>query len=144
MAQGQVRHHPTNHMDITRTLVDIAGAIDHVTGPPLDGKSFLPALGPSPVPANTWRMFSFSEFFQFNNTWAAMHFLDEEVVKSAEEQEAARVAKGASAPPPSRARTIGYSLHRWCTNDTEVYHMSDGDPWQLRNIGGENTTPFGA
>lgn len=30
--------HPTTHVDIAATLVDLAGA--HATGPPLDGLSF--------------------------------------------------------------------------------------------------------
>ena len=59
--------YPTNHLDITATVVDLAGAT--VSGPPLDGLSFAAALGPSPPAPEAWRSFSFTEHFENANTW---------------------------------------------------------------------------
>ena len=67
---------PTTHLDITVTVLEIAGA---VTGPHtpanLDGLSFASALAPTPTAAKLrahpeeWRSFSFSEFFANEITW---------------------------------------------------------------------------
>jgi arylsulfatase A-like enzyme len=59
--------YPTNHLDITATVVELAGAT--VSGPPLDGLSFAAALGPSPPAPEAWRSFSFTEHFENANTW---------------------------------------------------------------------------
>ena len=69
---GRVLPHPTNHLDITATIVELAGAIatpnpaGPLTAPALDGLSFLSDLSHSAPPsqlADMWRQHSFSEFF---------------------------------------------------------------------------------
>ena len=52
--------HPTNHLDITATLVEIAGATSK--GPVLDGLSFKNVLSANPPSPAAWgRTFSFTE-----------------------------------------------------------------------------------
>lgn len=135
VAQGEVRHHPTNHMDVTRTILDLLGA--QPLGPhPLDGKSFksvLPAVNPTPV--EDWRTWVYSEFFGGNNTWQAVRFVNATALRGRD--------------PRQRGITTTMAVHRWCTNDTEVYAMAsagqDPDFWQMDNLGGAgSTTPFGA
>jgi N-acetylglucosamine-6-sulfatase len=65
---GAVRLHQTTHLDITATVVELAGA-QGAAPKDLDGLSFAPALpdnGPAP---GAWRGYSFTEFFGGNNTW---------------------------------------------------------------------------
>ena len=50
-----MRKHPTNHIDITATIVDIADASQHVTIG-LDGLSFKSALDVSGANFSAWRM----------------------------------------------------------------------------------------
>ena len=71
--QGEIRYHPTNHLDITATIVALAGAGDHVpTSHPLDGLSFADALTDTPPTIEAWRAYSFSEFYVNDNTWWAI------------------------------------------------------------------------
>lgn len=86
--------HPTNLLDITATIVDLAQAKAPFV---LDGKSFASEIvrppATPPPDADLWRQFSFSEFFDNNNTWRLV-----------------RVANS----------THKFSYVHWCTNDTEV------------------------
>eukprot|EP00756_Hemistasia_phaeocysticola_P050778 Hpha_TRINITY_DN25966_c0_g1::TRINITY_DN25966_c0_g1_i1::g.185367::m.185367 len=115
---GEVRPHPTNHLDITATIAEFAGAAKHSPFP-LDGKSFRDVMVCSRVPQlGDWRNFSFSEIYAGQNTWHQIRFINEST-GSAE-----------------------WALHWWCSNQSEIYHMPS-DPWQMRNLGGDNPTPFG-
>ena len=96
--------HPTNHLDITATVVELAGATP--VGDPLDGKSFVSALGPSPSSPSEWRDFSFTEFFGNANTWWSIR------------------------RPLPGDRT---QFNHWCQEDEEVFDM-DADEWQMNNI----------
>ena len=97
--------HPTNHLDITATVVELAGATP--VGPPLDGKSFAGALTAAPVPPEQWRTFSFTEHFGNANTWWHLR------------------------RPLAGDRT---EFTHWCGGgDEEVFDM-DADPWELRNV----------
>jgi len=111
---GRTLPHPTNHLDITVTLVELAGA--SATAPAnLDGLSFASELGDSSDPAtlgDKWRQHSYSEFFGAVNTWRLVR-----VVNS----------------------THKFSYMWWCTNETEVYNMNE-DQWQRENLVG--TTGF--
>jgi len=96
--------HPTNHLDITATIVELAGATPK--GPPLDGKSFASELGPSPGDPAQWRDFSFTEHFGNALTWQAIR------------------------RPLSAPRT---KFTLWCGDGTmEVFDL-DGDRWELDN-----------
>ena len=115
--------HPTNHLDITATIVELAGAIatpnpaGPLTDPALDGLSFLSDLSHNAPPAqlaDTWRQHSFSEFFANDNTWRLVR-----VVNS----------------------THKFSFIWWCTNDTEIFDMKD-DKWQTVNVDGEKGSSF--
>lgn len=103
--------HPTNLLDITATIVDLAGATDFLPFE-LDGLSFAKEIVRSagdPAPdADSWRQFAFSEFFANNNTWRLV-----------------RVANS----------THKFSYVHWCTNESEVFNMQ-ADPWQSSNIYG--------
>eukprot|EP00750_Incisomonas_marina_P015021 INCI18055.2.p1 GENE.INCI18055.2~~INCI18055.2.p1 ORF type:complete len:663 (-),score=83.23 INCI18055.2:250-2106(-) len=109
--------HPTTHLDITATIVELAAA--NVYAPQLlDGQSFAQELRSSPngpliIRGDSWRQFSFSEFFGLNNTWQLLR-----VVNS----------------------SATLSLVWWCTNDTEVFDMQI-DPWQQHNIAGQSGLP---
>ena len=73
--KGEVRAHPTNHVDLTKTLAELAGGVDAHAKHPLDGKSFADVLhGASDVDA--WRNFSFSEFFEGRNTWHKLRWVN--------------------------------------------------------------------
>eukprot|EP01043_Picozoa_sp_COSAG02_P016885 COSAG02_NODE_753_length_17610_cov_23.119753_9_plen_300_part_00 len=115
--------HPTNHLDITATIVELAGAIatpnpaGPLTDPALDGLSFLSDLAHNAPPtrlADSWRQHSFSEFFADDNTWRLVR-----VVNS----------------------THKFSFIWWCTNDTEIFDMQ-GDKWQTVNVDGEEGNAF--
>ena len=107
IAAGSTLLYPTNHLDITATIVELAGAV--ATGPPLDGKSFAAALGPSPPPPAQWRDFSFTEHFENALTWQLIR----------------RPLGGGGAP---RSKFM-----QWCDNTQEVFDL-DADPWELSNI----------
>ena len=121
---GRVLPHPTTHLDITATIVELAGATatPNPAGPPrdpaLDGLSFLSELGASgKTPSqlgDAWRQHSFSEFFASDDTWRLVR-----VVNS----------------------THKFSFMWWCTNETEVFDMK-GDEWQTVNIDGEQGNTF--
>lgn len=106
-----VRVIPTSHVDLTRTIVDIAGATKKVTPSldKLDGKSFFDALSKD-VKVGDWRKFSYSEMFEHNGdrTWRNLRFV------------------GDDGKPE-------WSLHLWCTGFVEVYKL-DEDPDQMLNV----------
>ena len=96
--------HPTNHLDITATIVELAGAAP--VGPPLDGLSFAADLGPSPGAPAAWRDFSFTEHFSNALTWQAIR-------------------------RPLAAPRTKFTL--WCGDDTmEVFDL-DADAWEMVN-----------
>lgn len=128
IASGFVRHHPTNHMDVTATILDLAGA--QPLGPqPLDGQSFAAALSKDPVSVADWRQWQYSEYFGNNNTWQALRFVNASVVDRLD--------------PRQRGSTTTMALHRWCTGETELYDL-ESDPWQLSNIAEPNPSPEAA
>lgn len=108
--KGVIFPHPTNHLDITATFVEFANAQSFVPTL-LDGKSFASEFADNGKGANadTWRQYSFSEFFANTNTWRLIR-----VVNS----------------------THKFSVVRWCTNDTEVFDMI-ADKWQTKNLAGQ-------
>ena len=106
VSRGVTLPHPTTHLDITATLVELAGAKPTGT---LDGKSFASELaGEGGADGDAWRQFSFSEFFAADNTWQLVR-----VVNSSHK----------------------LSYVRWCTNETEVFDIQQ-DPWQAHNLAG--------
>eukprot|EP00040_Diaphanoeca_grandis_P028329 m.163845 g.163845 ORF g.163845 m.163845 type:complete len:665 (-) comp31309_c1_seq1:74-2068(-) len=109
LPQGATFSHPTNHLDITATIVEFAKASAAVPTP-LDGKSFVGELinYGRDTNADAWRQYSFSEFFDNNNTWQLVR-----VVNS----------------------THKFSYVRWCTDDTEVFNLNT-DQWQTANLAG--------
>lgn len=113
----ETRAHPSNHLDITATIVDLAGAGAHVAHP-LDGKSFMPVLRANPPSVAEWRPYSFSEFFVANNTWTALRFIN------------------------STTGAAEFKLVWWCSDQSEVFRL-DQDPWELTNEGGEQPTSYG-
>jgi len=119
---GATLAHPTTHVDVTATIVELAGAAP--AGPPLDGLSFAAALGPAPPAPAAWRNFSYSEYFGEIDTWSAVRF----------------PAGGAPAAAPPALAGRALKLARWCTNDTEVFDLGS-DRWELRNLAAE---PAGA
>ena len=112
IAAGKKLPHPTNHLDITATIVELALAGEQAPSN-LDGLSFASELGPSPsspsARADAWRQHSFSEFFANLNTWQLVR-----VVNS----------------------THKFSYMWWCSNDTEVFDMQK-DPFQTTNLDGQ-------
>ncbi len=118
--QGEVRPHPTNHLDITATIAELGGAAQHSPFP-LDGKSFKDLIQKqgSDVPSvDEWRPFSFSEFYVGQNTWHQVRYIN------------------------STTGEAEWALHWWCTNQSEVYHMRS-DPYQMNNLAGDSPTEFG-
>ena len=111
---GGVRHHPTNQLDVTATIAELAGAARFAPRP-LDGLSFAAALTDAPPPHTAWRNFSFSEFHRGKDTWRALRMI------------------GADGAPL-------WALHLWCTNETEVFDER-ADPHQNQNLGADS--PFG-
>ena len=77
VSKGEERHHPTTHIDITATIVALAGAESYTPGN-LDGLDFTAALGANPPAIKDWRQFSFSEFRNGNDTWNALRIIDGE------------------------------------------------------------------
>ena len=110
-------HHPTTHVDLTATIVALAGATP--VGPPLDGLSFVDALTATPVAPHEWRTFSFAENAGDETTWVQLR-------------------RPLPAADDSAAQT---TFHWWCSNVSEVFDLA-GDVWQLANIA--NATPRGA
>ncbi len=103
--QNVTMPYPTTHLDITATLVELAGAQEQAPKN-LDGLSFAGALKPEPdFTPDEWRQFSFSEFFADIGTWWNV-----------------RVHNS----------THTFSYHWWCTNETEVFDNIK-DPLQLEN-----------
>lgn len=65
---GSARQHQTTHLDITATVVELAGAKS--TAPAdLDGLSLVRVLPTNGIAPEAFRGFSFTEFFDHNNTW---------------------------------------------------------------------------
>ena len=122
---------PTTHLDITRTIVALAGAEAHAPLPHLDGLSFAAQLladgrGEDWGGVNGWRNFSFSEYFCNEITWQYVRMIDE----------AGRGDDDDHAATGGRSPT---TYTRWCEdNVTEVYDITpDGaDPWQMHNLVG--------
>ena len=109
---------PTTHLDITRTIVELAGADAHSPIDQMDGKSFAPQLlaGEHWGTVEDWRNFSFSEFFCDASTWQYVRMIDQ-----------------------STGGDNVTTFARWCEdNVTEVYDISPGgpDPWQMHNLVG--------
>ena len=106
---------PTNHLDVTATIVELSGASP--VGPPLDGLSFAAALTPNPISVDSWRNFSYSEYFGGIDTWVEVRYPD------------------GNLPPTASQIPLdgGLKLHFWCTNDIEVFNITS-DPWELENI----------
>ncbi len=110
--------HPTTHVDLTATLVELAGATP--VGPPLDGLSFTAALTPSPIAPEAWRNFSYAENADDGTTWVQLR------------------RPLASADPGDEAAATAF--HWWCANASELFDLA-ADPWQLVNLA--NSTPRG-
>ena len=107
--------HPTNHVDLAATIVDLASAT--VIGPELDGLSFAEALSSTPLPPSAWRNFSFAENADDSTTWVQLR-----------------------QPLPGPELGAQTAFHWWCSNFSEVFDLVI-DPWQLSNLA--NTTPRG-
>ena len=103
---GATLEHPTTHIDVTATVVELTGAT--ATGPPLDGLSFVDALGAAPVAPTDWRDFSFTEHFENADTW--------QVIRR-----------------PLAAD--GTKFVRWCQDTLEVFDIV-ADPFELTSLDG--------
>jgi len=110
------RLHPTTLVDLTATIVDLAGAAAPAE-PPLDGLSFASALAAAPPAPEQWRNYSFSEHFGGDTTWWLVR---------------RPLSSGGGAAGASAAMT---SFAWWCTNESEVFDLA-ADPWQLANLAG--------
>ena len=104
--RNSTQAHPTTHVDIAATVVELAGATP--VGEPLDGLSFASVLGAAPPPPQAWRNHSFSEFFGNADTWASLR-------------------------SPLYSGWVRAKVNAWCTNDTEVFNLT-ADPWELANV----------
>lgn len=109
-----VRYHPTNHLDITATIVDLLG-ISSTAPSNLDGLSFRSALTATPSQPTEWRNFSFTEFYVDNNTWHTIRVIDETSFKPI------------------------LKFTWWCSNQAEVFKLQE-DSWEMTNLG---ETAFG-
>jgi len=101
---------PTNHIDITRTIVELAGAESQVSPSveELDGNSFAPSLSGDKQP--DFPRFSYSEMFEPKmRTWRAIQTVNDE-------------------------GEVDFTFHVWCNGEAEVFKMADGDPYQLTNL----------
>lgn len=113
----QTRFHPTNHIDIAATIVDLANA--HSSAPAnLEGKSFKSLMTSNPPSVAAWRPWSFSEFYIANNTWLALRLINETTGMPA------------------------FKLIWWCTNQSEVFLLHD-DPFETVNVAGDHPTAEG-
>lgn len=117
VAANETRAHPSNHLDITATIVDLAGASEYTPGE-LDGKTFSEVLGSNPPSVADWRSYSFSEFYVGNNTWNAIRYIN------------------------STSGLPEFKLVWWCSNQSEVFRLGE-DPWELTNVGGDQPTAYG-
>jgi len=115
--KGEVRIHPTTHLD-TATIADLANIPSSSPPFPIDGKSFKEVLTANPPSLNKWRNFSFSEFFVTENTWRQIRHINATTGKSQ------------------------FTFHWWCTNQSEVYNLVQ-DPYQMNNVGGDSPTSYG-
>jgi hypothetical protein len=120
--QGVISKLPTTHLDITATIVALAGATNGPATPAdLDGLSFAPALLDSPAAAKLratpehWRSFSFSEFFMNDCTWWNVRTVNS---------------------------THKFSYHYWCDGTGEVFNLL-ADPLQLKNLAGDTEVSSG-
>eukprot|EP01051_Picozoa_sp_SAG22_P026330 SAG22_NODE_8255_length_670_cov_1.150613_2_plen_160_part_01 len=120
--QGVISKLPTTHLDITATIVALAGATNGPATPAdLDGLSFAPALLDSPAAAKLratpehWRSFSFSEFFMNDCTWWNVRTVNS---------------------------THKFSYHYWCDGTGEVFNLL-ADPLQLKNLAGNTEVSSG-
>jgi hypothetical protein len=100
---GAVLEYPTTHIDITATVVELAGAT--VVGPALDGLSFAAAFSANPPAPADWRDFQFSEHHCGPLTWRKVR----------------RPLAGTNA-----------TYNMWCDKTTEVFDLV-ADPWELKN-----------
>jgi hypothetical protein len=99
---------PTSHVDLTRTIVDIAEATEHAPLHALDGKSFIEALDRD-VALDDWRRWSFSEMFEASGkTWRNIRYIGDD-------------------------GNAAWNLALWCRGKVEIYHMGAGDEAQLIN-----------
>jgi len=117
VVRGEVRPHPTTHLDITATIAELAGAAKFAPHA-LEGKSFHTTLTQHPPSIKDWRQFSYSEYYSNQNTWRNIRFINETTGEAE------------------------WTFHWWCTNQSEVFH-SPSDQYQMRNIGGDSPTEFG-
>ena len=62
---GERRPHPTNLIDITATIAELAGGAAKFAPHALDGQSFAAALTSSPPALSAWRDFSYSEAYMY-------------------------------------------------------------------------------
>eukprot|EP00927_Polykrikos_kofoidii_P082537 TRINITY_DN822_c0_g1_i13.p1 TRINITY_DN822_c0_g1~~TRINITY_DN822_c0_g1_i13.p1 ORF type:complete len:560 (-),score=70.36 TRINITY_DN822_c0_g1_i13:123-1802(-) len=100
---------PTSHVDLTRTIVDIARATEHAPLDALDGKSFSKAFYKD-VALDDWRRWSFSEMFESEGrkTWRNIRYIGDD-------------------------GNAAWNLALWCRGKVEIYHMGAGDEAQLIN-----------
>lgn len=134
---NETRAHPTTHVDLAATIVDLTP-----TGPPLDGLSFAAALTRAPIAPADWRNYSYSEYYDANDTWVMMRFPHGVGEFAAG---AAQGGAGASTEPHARgaagaADASALKLAYWCTDEVEVFNMT-ADVWELSNL---HATPRGA
>jgi arylsulfatase A-like enzyme len=107
---GSTLQHPTTHIDLTATLVELAGAKPTRE---LEGLSFASLFKPSPPSPQEWRRWQFSEHHCGLVTWRKLRF---PLVGD------------------------NYTYHMWCgvgTNSSEgTQEVFDHnvDPWELSNI----------
>jgi arylsulfatase A-like enzyme len=113
-SKGDVRVLPTSHVDITRTLVDLAGAEEYAPLNELDGKSFIDAFK-GDVSLEDWRRWSFSEMFEKNGkTWRNIRWIGNN----------------------GKAK---WNIALWCSGEVEVYRI-DGDEGQMYNTVAEGAS----
>jgi len=147
---GEKRAHPTTHLDIVATIVQLAGAEQYLSkgaSYTLDGKDFSAALTSAPPAVQDWRAFSFSEFYSGENTYWAVR-----VIGNSSEQAPSNNV-GGDEGPTSGLESAGlgagealYTFHFWCTNQSEVFSKAN-DPYQMVNLApgrlGRGGTAFG-
>jgi len=100
---GAVLQYATTHIDITATIVELAGATP--VGPELDGLSFAAAFSASPPAPAAWRDFQFSEHHCGAVTWRKIR-------------------------RPLASENATYNM--WCDGTEEVFDLN-ADQWELRN-----------
>jgi hypothetical protein len=139
---GRVLPHPTNHLDITATIVSLAGATATPspaappTDPALDGLSFWADLGrraPPAALADAWRQHSFSEFFSNTNTWRLVRVVNSTHKFSFIWWYVCVFVTTSPVPTQRVSLLCSHSELYRCTNDTEIFDMKS-DKWQTVNI----------